>query len=101
MGAALATAPVGAPAPAGPILVPREQPATPGACELEVSRGAANAWALVLRFDAASEAELHFVRHGVESLALVDARARFRVVLCAAERRTLYTYALREGWREC
>lgn len=72
-------------------------PATPAALvELQANRN--GTWHKVLEFDAASEAETHYVRTGVERLALVDRAVAFRVVARRHPFAVLQVYSHRHGW---
>jgi hypothetical protein len=72
-------------------------PATPAApVELQANR--CGTWHKVLEFDAASEAETHYVCTGVERLATVDRAVAFRVVSRRRPFAVLQVYSHRHGW---
>ena len=64
--------------------------------ELQANRN--GTWHTLLEFDAASEAETHYVQTGVERLATVDRAVAFRVVSRKHPFAVLQVYSTRYGW---
>jgi hypothetical protein len=68
-------------------------------CVLESNRfGTPGQWHMVAMFDLAAADEYHYIRSGVEALAVVDQGVGFRICEASAEGLVLQTYTHRTGW---
>jgi hypothetical protein len=80
------------------IPVPGMEPAQPAPCILAANR--TGMYHEVLRFDAAAEAEVHYMRQGVAALALVDGSVAFRVSAAKYPYTVLQHYSRKHGWTQ-
>lgn len=68
-------------------------------CVLESNRfDTPGQWHLVAMFDMAAQDEYHYIRSGVECLAVVDNGVRFRICEASPKNLVLQTYTHRTGW---